>query len=180
MLTQQAVPLLLVIFIGFAAYSSIFLSLKNLQREFKAKEENQKMQAERDYLHLAADGMTKRLKLMEEISVQNSRASHDCRHFNNMLLELLEQGDIGEAISLLKKQNKSAPKISKVYCENPAVNAAVCHYANMASNANILTEIELDIPSNIGVDSLEFSMAVSNMMASLCLILKMEFFGFDY
>lgn len=164
MLTQQAVPLLLVIFIGIASYSSIFLSLKNLQREYKIKEENQKMQAERDYLHLAADGMTQRLKLMEELSVQNSRAAHDRRHFNNILLELLEQGDSGEAINLLKKQNKSAPKISKVYCENPAVNAAVCHYANMANNANISTEIELDIPSDLFVDSLEFSMAVSNLM----------------
>lgn len=32
-LTEQAVPLVLVIFIGLAAYGSIFLSLKNLQRE---------------------------------------------------------------------------------------------------------------------------------------------------
>ena len=42
-LTEQAVPLLLVIFIGLAAYGSIFLSLKNLQREFRVKEENRKM-----------------------------------------------------------------------------------------------------------------------------------------
>ncbi|MHC1722590.1 MAG: hypothetical protein AB9836_05215 [Aminipila sp.] len=32
MLTEQAIPLMLVIFIGFAAYGSIILSLKNLQR----------------------------------------------------------------------------------------------------------------------------------------------------
>lgn len=163
-LTEQAIPLLLVIFIGLAAYGSIFLSLKNLQREFWIKEENQRMLSEREYLHLAADNMTKRLELMEEVSGQNSRAAHDRRHFNNMLLGLLEQGKTTEAATLLKKQNQVVPQISKVYCENPAVNAAVCHYAALAEQSGVDTAIELDIPRELTVDSLELSMAVSNLM----------------
>lgn len=163
-LTEQAIPLLLVIFIGLAAYGSIILSLKNLQREFKIKEENQKMQSEREYLQLAAGNMSERLKLMEEVSAQNSRAAHDRRHFNNLLLELLEQGANGEAATLLKKQSQTPPNISKVYCENPAVNAAVCHYAKVAEHSGILTEIELDIPIDLSIDSLELSMVVSNLL----------------
>ena len=163
-LTELAVPLLLVIFIGITAYVSIFLSLKNLQREYQVKEEHQKMEAEREYLQLAASNMSDRLKLMEEVSEQNSCAAHDRRHFNNMLLELLEQEEIQEAIALLKKQNQIAPKIGKIYCENPVVNAAVCHYAKLAEQSGILAEIELDIPRNLKVDSLELSMVVSNLM----------------
>ncbi len=163
-LTEQAVPLLLVIFIGLAAYGSIILSLKNLQREYRIKEENQKMQAEREYLQLAAGNMSQRLELMEEVSAQNSRAAHDRRHFNNMILALLEKDENQEAVSLLKKQNQDTPKISKVYCENPAVNAAVCHYAGLAEQSGILTEIELDIPRDLTVDSLELSMVVSNLL----------------
>ncbi|WP_312692830.1 GHKL domain-containing protein [Caproiciproducens sp.] len=163
-LTEKAVPLLLVIFIGLAAYGSIFLSLKNLQQEYQVKEENQKMQAEREYLQLAAGNMSERLKLMEEVSAQNSLAAHDRRHFNNMLLELLEKGENHEAVALLKKLNQTAPKISKVYCENPVVNAAVCHYAKLAEQSGIPTVIELDIPSDLQVDSLELSMVVSNLL----------------
>jgi signal transduction histidine kinase len=163
-LTKQAVPLILVIIIGLAAYGSIFLSLKNLQREFRVKEDNQKMQAEREYLQLAAGNMSRRLALMEEVSAQNSRAAHDRRHFNNVLLELLEQGKAGEATVLLQSQNQAAPKISRVYCENPAVNAAVCHYAGLAEQAGIPTEIALDIPGNVDLDALELSMVVSNLM----------------
>lgn len=163
-LTEQAVPLLLVIFIGLAAYSSIFLSLKNLQREYQVKEENQKMQAEREYLQLAAGNMSERLKMMEEVSMQNSRAAHDRRHFNNMILEFLEKGENQEAASLLRKQNQTAPKMSRVYCENPVVNAAVCHYANFAEQSGIPIEIELEIPKEIQVDSLELSMVVSNLL----------------
>lgn len=164
MLTDQAVPLVLVIFIGLAAYTSIFLSLKNLQREFVVKEENQKMLAEQEYLQLAAGNMSQRLVLMEEVSAQNSRAAHDRRHFNNVLLELLEQGKTDEAAALLKNQNQTAHTISEVYCKNPAVNAAICHYAALAKQSGILTEIKLDIPNDLTVDSLELSMVVSNLM----------------
>lgn len=167
MLTKQAIPLLLVIFIGLASYGSILLSLKNLQREFRVKEENRKMQAEREYLQLAAGNMSQRLELMEEVSAQNSRAAHDRRHFNNVLLELLEQKKSDEAVVLLKNQNQKAHKISKVYCENPAVNAAVCHYAGLADQAGISTEIELDIPRDLTVDSLELSMVVSNLLENV-------------
>lgn len=164
MLTEQAVPLLLVIFIGLASYGSIFLSLKNLQREFQVREENQNMQAEREYLQLAAGNMSGRLKLMDEAAAQNSRAAHDRRHFNNVLLELLEQGKTGEAAALLQSQNQTAPKISRIYCENPAVNAAVCHYAGLAEQAGIPAEIVLDIPCGLTADALELSMVVSNLM----------------
>lgn len=163
-LTEQAIPLILFIFVGLATYSSIFLSLKNLKREYRMKEENQKMQAEREYLQLAAAGMSERLKLMEEVSALNSRASHDRRHFNNILLEFLEHEETQEAIALLKKQNNIEPKSSKVYCENPVVNAAVCHYAKLAEQSGIPTVLELDIPKELPVDSLELSMVVSNLM----------------
>ncbi|HPB04540.1 MAG TPA: hypothetical protein PLH00_06865, partial [Bacteroidaceae bacterium] len=157
-LTEQAIPLLLVIFISLAAYGSIFLSLKNLQQEFQIKEENRKMQAERDYLQLAARNMSRRLELMAEVSEQNSRAAHDRHHFNNVLLELLEEGKTDQAQALLQSQNQVAHQISKVYCENSAVNAAVCHYTDLAEQEGIKTEIMLDIPSNLSVDALEFSM----------------------
>ncbi|WOO38416.1 GHKL domain-containing protein [Anaerocolumna sp. AGMB13020] len=162
--TEQLVPLLLLTFIELATYSSIFLSLKNLQQEYRVKEENQKMQAEREYLQLATGNMSERLKLMEEVSAQYSRAAHDRRHFNNMLLEFLEQGESKEAVALLKIQNQSTPKTSKVYCENPLVNAAVSHYSKHAEQSNIRTEIELDIPYDLSVDSLELSMVVSNLL----------------
>ncbi|MBI4855908.1 MAG: sensor histidine kinase [Acetobacterium woodii] len=163
-LTEQAIPMLLVCFIGIAAYSSIFLSLRNLQREFLIREENQKMQAEREYMELAASNMSRQLELMDEVSLQNSRAAHDRRHFNNVLLELLEQGKTGEAYTLLESYNQVVPKISKIYCENHVVNAAVCHYASLAEQAGILLEITLDIPGNVNVDALELTMVVSNLM----------------
>ena len=163
-LSNNHIPLLLLILLGLSVYISIIHSLKTITKQYAMREENQKMQAEKEYLQLAAGNMSERLRLMEEASAQNSRAAHDRRHFNNMLLELLEKGENHEAVALLKKQNQAAPKASKVYCENPAVNAAVCHYAGLAEQAGIPVEIELDIPNGLSVDSLELSMVVSNLL----------------
>lgn len=163
-LTEQAGPLLLLIFVGFAAYSSIFISLKNLQREFEVKEENRRIQAEQEYLQLAAGNMSKRLALMEEVAAQNNRAAHDRRHFNNVLLNLLENDETSEAVALLQNNNKVTPRFSKFFCENTVVNAAVCHYVSLAEQADIKNEISLDIPVNLTVNALEFSVAVSNLM----------------
>jgi signal transduction histidine kinase len=164
MLINNYVPLMFLILLGLSVYISIIHSLKTITKQYAMREENQKMQAEREYLQLAAGTMSGRLKLMEEVSVQNSRAAHDRRHFNNVLLELLERGETGEAAALLQSQNQATPIISKVYCENPAVNAAVCHYAGLAEQAGISAEIALDIPDNLNVDTLELSMVVSNLM----------------
>ena len=122
------------------------------------------MQAEREYMQLAASNMAHRLELMEEVSAQNSRISHDQRHFNNVLLELLAQGKTDEATALLQSQNKAVRVDDKVYCENPTVNAAVCHYAALAQQAGIEVQAALDIPAGLAVDSLELSMVVSNLM----------------
>lgn len=164
MLVNNYVPLIFLILLGLSVYLSIFHSLKTITKQYAMREENQKMQAEREYLKLAAGNMSHRLELMEEISAQNSRANHDRRHFNNVLLELLEQGKTGETVALLKSHNQAVPMIRKVYCENPAVNAAVSHYTGLAEQAGILTEITLDIPVELNVDTLELSMVVSNLM----------------
>lgn len=164
MLVNNYIPLMLLILLGLSIYVAIIHSLKTITKQYAMREENQRMQAEREYLQLAAGNMSQRLELMEEVSAQNSRAAHDRRHFNNVLLELLEQEKTGEAAALLQNQNQMTQKISRIYCENPTINAAVCHYAALAEQAGIPTEIELNIPRELNVDSLELSMAVSNLL----------------
>ena len=164
MLNEHYVPLMFLILLGLSIYISIIHSLKTITKQYAMREEAGKMQAEQEYLQLAARSMAERLDLMEEVSVQNSRAAHDRRHFNNVLLELLEQGKVGDAAALLQSQNKMTHHSGRVYCENLAVNAAVCHYVKLAEQAGVTAKIELDIPKELTVDSLELSMVVSNLL----------------
>ena len=164
MLNEHYVPLMFLILLGLSIYISIIHSLKTITKQYAMREEAGKMQAEQEYLQLAARSMAERLDLMEEVSVQNSRAAHDRRHFNNVLLELLEQGKVGDAAALLQNQNKMTHHSGRAYCENLAVNAAVCHYVKLAEQAGVTAKIELDIPKELTVDSLELSMVVSNLL----------------
>ncbi len=168
-LTDAMWPMLLLIGLTIAVYGTVFFFLKTTLQEYGLREENLKIKNDAELLQLSANSMAQRLNLMVEAAQQNSRAAHDRRHFNNMLLELLNQGDRQAAIDLLQKQNQAVPKISRVYCENPAVNAAVSHYAWAAEQAELKTHIELDIPNELPVDALEFSMVVSNLMENAVL-----------
>ena len=174
MLDDNRVPLLFLILLGLSVYISIGHALTTITRQYDMREENQKMQTEREYLQLAARNMSYRLELMEEVSAQNSREAHDRRHFNNVLQELLEQGKSSEAAALLGNHDPTVTNDSRVYCENHAVNAAVSHYAQLAEQAGISAEIMLDIPSDLHVDSLELSMVVSNLMENAIQVCKRQ------
>lgn len=164
MLARNYRPLFLLILLGTSVYVSIIYSLKIITRQCAIREEIRAMQAEREYLVLATNGMSERLRLMEAAALQNSCAAHDRRHFNSVLLGLLARGEAGEAAALLRAQNQATPAAGTVYCGNPAVNAAVSHYAGIAGQAGVRTEISLDIPDRPGVDMLELSMVISNLM----------------
>lgn len=163
-LNQNHLQFMLLFLLGVFLYASIINALSVMAKQYAMREENQKMQAEQEYLQLAASNMVQRLELIEEASAQNIRMSHDRRHFNNLLLELLDRGKVNEAIGLLGKQNQSIIKTSRTYCENCVVNAAVNHYVAVAEQVNIHLEIALEIPRDLSVDALELSMVISNLM----------------
>lgn len=163
-LTEQAVPMHLLVLITVTAYVSVFYSLKTVSREYALREENLQMQNREELLHLSASSMADRIKLLDEAQNQSRITAHDHRHFNNTILELLEQQKTKEAIAFLRLQSSLKPTMIKDYCENTVVNAAVCYYARMAEEKGITTEISLDIPDLIQVNSLELAMVLSNLM----------------
>lgn len=164
MLTAHDSPLLALTLLGLSIYVAIVHSLRTLTRQYRLREQNLVIGAEREYLQLATTGMAARLQLMETVATQNSRAAHDRRHFNHVLLGLLERGQTAEAASLLRRDDGAGPGVARTFCENPTVNAAVSHYAGLAQQAGIRTEISLDIPAELKIDALELSMVVSNLL----------------
>ena len=164
MLNHETIPLLLVILMGWAAYTSIFLSLNNLQREYSLKDENQLMKSEQEYLRLYAKSMTERIQLMDEAAQQYRIASHDRRHFSNMLLGLLKQERFSDAMVLLEKQTHVTILSNRIFSNNTVLNAALTYYVSMAEKAGIRTEILLDLPSELPLDEVEFAMVISNLL----------------
>jgi signal transduction histidine kinase len=156
-LTEDVVPLLLLDLLTMLVYLAIFLALRKTLREAMLREENLKMQSERELTR-------QRLSLMDETVRQMSIVQHDRRHFNNTLLSLLRQGEADKASDLIRKQSEALPQKPQNYCQNVSVNAAVSYYAELARQRGVHCELRLDIPEKLDIDELSLAMAVSNLM----------------
>ncbi len=156
-LTEDVVPLLLLVLLALLVYLAIFLSLRKTLREAALREENQKIQSDRELTR-------QRLSLMDETVRQMSIAQHDRRHFNNTLLSLLKEGAADKAASLIQKQSEAMPQKPQSYCQNVSVNAAVSYYVELARQRGVRCELRLDIPEKLDIDELSLAMAVSNLM----------------
>lgn len=156
-LTEDVVPLLLLVLLAMLVYLAIFLALRKTLREAMLREENMKMQSDREHTR-------KRLSLMDETVRQMSIVQHDRRHFNNTLLSLLRQGEADKAADLIRQQSEALSQKPQSYCQNVPVNAAVSYYAELARQRGVRCELRLDIPEKLDIDELSLAMAVSNLM----------------
>lgn len=157
MLTENLVPLLLLVMLAILVYYAIFFSLRKTLWETALREENQKIQSDRELTRA-------RLSLMDETVRQMSIAQHDRRHFNNTLLALLERDEVEKAAEFIRQQSAALPQKPQSFCQNVPVNAAVSYYTQLARQQGIRCELRLDIPEKLTVDELSLAMTVSNLM----------------
>ncbi len=163
-LATSRVPMLLLSLLAAVAYGTVFSSLKRLSALHELEMENLRMQSDRALLSQAAATMGERLALMDQVAQQHSIASHDRRHYNGMLLRLLEQGDAAEAIASLTQQIAAAPTHGTIYCHNKAVQAVTAYHTELAKSKGIRCEVDLDIPASLPFDSVELALVVANLL----------------
>ncbi len=156
-LTDEAVPLMLIISIALTAYASVLQCLKILQKEYRLKQD-------KTLLELSGEAMKQRLFVMDESVRQMSIIQHDQRHFNAALLELIQNSEVDKAAALIEQQTAVLPQKPARYCNNIAVNAAVGYYAAIAAQRGIRCELRLDIPENTACSELALSMVISNLL----------------
>ncbi len=126
------------------------------QREYKLK-------ADAAMLEMAADSMKERLYATEEILSQDRTMRHDRRHFEALVLSLIQDGKIDEARKCLEERLSQEPRTGSRYCENTTVNAAIMHYVTVAERNNINVKVSTNIPYKPGVDEMQLAIAISNL-----------------
>ncbi len=127
------------------------------QREYKLK-------ADAAMLEMAAESMRDRLSATEEIISQDRTMRHDRRHFEALILSLLQDGKVDEARKYLEERLSQEPHSGQRYCENPTVNAAIMHYVNVAEHNSIRVTVSANIPYDPGVDEMQLAIAISNLL----------------
>ncbi|MGE4583296.1 MAG: GHKL domain-containing protein [Sphaerochaeta sp.] len=163
-LLRAKIPLYLLVLLSIASYGTVFYSLKRLDTLHSLETENLNIQHERALFAQAVADLTERMKLMDQIAYQNSIAAHDRRHFNNMLLSLLQHGEVEQAVTFLQKHTEPVSVVRRSYCENKAVDAITRYYVDLAKEKGIPTEVDITIPDQLPVDSLELALVVANLL----------------
>lgn len=126
------------------------------QREYQLK-------SDAAILEIAADTMRERLSTAEELLSQDRTMRHDRRHFEALILSLIQDGKVDEAKKCLEERLAQEPRSSRRYCENTTVNAALMHYVTVAERKDIKVNVATNIPYHVGVDEMQLAIAISNL-----------------
>ncbi|MBE5905861.1 MAG: GHKL domain-containing protein [Lachnospiraceae bacterium] len=127
------------------------------QREYKLK-------SDAAILEMAANSMKERLNASEELLSQDRTMRHDRRHFEALILALIQDGRVEEARKCLEERLAQEPHSCRRYCDNTTVNAALMHYVTMAERNHIKVTVAANIPYHPGVDEMQLAIAISNLL----------------
>ena len=146
----------------------IFVILEKYTKIMKSQMEltaaNSQMRADGDLLEMAAKSMRERLIMTEESMERDRVMRHDRRHFEGIILSLIEEGEYDRASELLKQRLNAEDSVAQKYCKNITINAEINHYIKLAGKNNIRVAANLNIPEELSVDELELSLVIGNLI----------------
>ncbi|MBE5909672.1 sensor histidine kinase [Pseudobutyrivibrio sp.] len=135
-----------------------------LKKEIILKQNEIKLQSDAEIMALATKNMKERLTSSEEVIEQDRKMRHDRRHFEALLLSLLQEGNIEKAKSCLEDRMAIEPRSIKKYCDNATINASLTHYVSLAELNNIKITVSTNIPRELEMDELQLAIVISNLL----------------
>lgn len=135
-----------------------------MRHEMELVQEKARLKSDADIMEMAAKTMKERLQSAETVMQKDRMMRHDRRHFEALLLQLLEDGRTVDAKKYLAERLAMEPQRIKKYCENTTVNAAISHYISWAEKEGIQTTVSANIPVSLLVDEMELAITISNLL----------------
>ncbi len=104
-------------------------------------------------------------RVLQEHMRQTARLRHDFRHSVRLLSSLAREGDI-ESIRthLAQYESQLSAKAPAVYCKNPALNALLSYYGEMAEQAGIATDWRIALPDDFLLCEPDMAALFGNLM----------------
>ncbi|MCI5870238.1 MAG: GHKL domain-containing protein [Dorea sp.] len=155
---------ILLIIVNIAIFIVLEKYMGLMHREMELAQEKSRLKSDADIMQLAAKSMKERLQSAETVLQKDRMMRHDRRHFEALLYQLLEDGNVKEAKKYLEERLAMEPKGIQKYCENTTVNAAISHYLSRAKGEGIRTTVSANIPVHLPVDEMELAITISNLL----------------
>lgn len=101
---------------------------------------------------------------------ESARARHDFKHVIATLDELSAKGDFDAVREHINQYRSLQPERETTsFCLNMPVNAILNYYAHQAEKRSIALELEVDIPSEMGITDVELCSIIGNIMENAIL-----------
>ncbi len=109
--------------------------------------------------------MEGRIELNMDKQKQAAIARHDLRHVNNVVRQLIEEGQTEMAVSVLDAHDAEMENLAmKTYCKNVVINSVLEFSASRCKELKINLDIQADLPVKLSVPDLELAVVISNMI----------------
>lgn len=136
----------------------LILFMKNLQEQIIASERNKTME---NLLRVH----TEQFEMLKTRIMESRRARHDFRHHRMVLKELADRNDLhGIRTYLAEYSAEHVDTPSKVYSNNPTVNAVVAYYAGHAEAAGIRFTARVQLPEQLLIPDPIFCVLLGNLL----------------
>ena len=107
----------------------------------------------------------KQYESLQQYLDASAKTRHDFRQTIYTLKELSTEKDYPAIDDYLSRYIEALPQKETVdYCRNHALNALINHYVRMAKQANIRTELQINLPEALRVDSVDLCSIVGNIL----------------
>lgn len=124
----------------------------------------QQLNFETHLLEVEIQEQKKYSQLMLEYAQQLRRQRHDLRH-QLTVIQGLSDPDNAPLRTYIQELLQAIPAAPRNYCENPAVNAIVSHYAAQCVNQNIPVDIQISVPDYTeGITDTELCIIFGNLL----------------
>ncbi|MDE7327264.1 MAG: GHKL domain-containing protein [Lachnospiraceae bacterium] len=157
---ENLLGIFLLILLMFTSYIILFGAMDGYERYQKQKNDIELMEK-------YADGIRQQLEIMRVNDEKNAILRHDIKHHAMVLLGYLRNGEYHKLKEAMEGTLSRFEELKvQAYCENVAVNSIVTQYAKQARKGNVLFNCEMDVPSELPVDEVEFAVVLSNLLSN--------------
>lgn len=121
----------------------------------------------RERLHISETQISSQLKqaeILQERIAETSRARHDRRHHILALQSLVKAQDWSKLNDYLQEYASLVPDTPVSYCKNPAINAFLCYYQDLAEKAGIQTSLSVSLPDELPFPDIDLCAILGNLL----------------
>ena len=157
-ITQNIAVLILMLLVN----SSVFAMIVGY---LHSKNKNETLQKERAHIEFLINMERAEYRHTEQNLELCRRYRHDMRHHFAVLKGLIQKNNMSEAETYIETLSEQLKELSqKIYCKNTIVNAVLSAALSRAQANGVQTEVNVNIPNEIPLDSADICTILSNVV----------------